>query len=50
MTITVFLAILFALMAAYALREYEFKSPMWWFSLIVMLFNCWTILDYALSL
>jgi len=50
MNIQIFLAIFFALLAAYALREYEYRSPMWWFSLVIVLFNSYTIFDYAMSL
>jgi len=42
--------IFFALLAAYALREYEYQAPMWWFSLVIVVVNSLTILDYAMNL
>jgi hypothetical protein len=42
--------IFFALLAAHALREYEYPSPMWWFSLVIVVVNSLTTLDYALNL
>jgi ABC-type glycerol-3-phosphate transport system permease component len=50
MNIQIFLTIFFALLAAYALRHYEYRSPMWWFSLVIVVFNSLTILDYAMNL
>jgi len=50
MNIGIFLNIFFAMLAAYALREYEYRSHMWWFSLVIVLLNCYSIFDYAMSL